>query len=207
MATVEAEAESEAGAEIGFRPIRITVDRFERMVAAGIFGEDEPVFLWEGSVVERMPKGRPHSRVVWKLQKALDLLMPDGYHVEPEQPMALGEASLPEPDLMAVRGSVDDYPDRAPRADAVALIVEVADSSVANDTRIKMAGYAAAGVPVYWVVDIPARRFVVFADPTGPAEVPTYRSRTEFGPDESVPVVLDGREVGRVVVRDFLPGA
>ena len=44
----------------------------------------------------------------------------------------------------------------------------------------------------------------VYTDPTGPAEEPAYGHRQDFGPADEVPVVVDGREVGKVAVRDLL---
>ena len=39
----------------------------------------------------------------------------------------------------------------------------------------------------------------------GPADVPTYREERIYGPDQQIPVVIEGREVGGVAVRDLLP--
>ena len=63
---------------------------------------------------------------------------------------------------------------------------------------------AAATIPVYWIVNIPRRRIEVYGHPSGPSETPCYHDRREYGPDDEVPVVLDGREVGRVSARDIL---
>jgi hypothetical protein len=50
-----------------------------------------------------------------------------------------------------------------------------------------------------------SRRIEVYTDPTGAADVPTDRTRRDFGPGEQIPVVRDGREVGDVAVSDVLP--
>ncbi len=57
----------------------------------------------------------------------------------------------------------------------------------------------------YWLVNIPARVVEVYGDPAGGGASAAYRIAKTFGPDGEVPVVLDGREVGRVDVRSFLP--
>jgi hypothetical protein len=57
---------------------------------------------------------------------------------------------------------------------------------------------------VYWIVNVVDGRLEVYDDPTGPDSNPDYRRRTEFGPDSEVPLVLDGREVARIAVRDLL---
>ena len=55
----------------------------------------------------------------------------DEMHILTQGPIALGTKDEPEPDVPVVRGSPDEDPDERPRLDAVALIVEVADSSFA----------------------------------------------------------------------------
>ena len=83
---------------------RLTVDRYERMAAAGIFGEKEPVFLWHGRLVEKMTIGPDHCNAAADLIASLIRLVPDGWHVRVEQPMRIADDSMPEPDVMVVRG-------------------------------------------------------------------------------------------------------
>ena len=54
-------------------------------------------------------------------------------------------------------------------------------------------------------MNIPNNRIDVYTGPTDPTETPTYTERRSYGPGEMVPVVLDGREVGRIAVGDVLP--
>jgi Uma2 family endonuclease len=60
---------------------------------------------------------------------------------------------VPEPDVAIVTGRVADY-DRAHPTTAL-LVVEVADSSLKQDRLTKRAIYAAAGIPEYWIVNLP----------------------------------------------------
>jgi Uma2 family endonuclease len=193
----------------GLRPYRITVDVYERIAASGAFGDKSGVFLWKGQLVEKvsdMTKGRPHVLAVNELDRLLgDLVRGAGYFVEQDQPIALGNDSEPEPDLKCVRGTTRDYTERTPTAHDCPLLVEVADSSLDDDTGEVLRAYASAVVPVYWVVNIPERRIDVYSRPSGPAASPTYEEQRSYGPDDEVPVILDGREVGRIPVREVLP--
>jgi hypothetical protein len=87
----------------------------------------------------------------------------------------------------------------------VTLIVEVADSSLPMDAGEVLETYAANAIPIYWIVNIPRRRIEVYSEPSGPAESPTYRASRLYLLGEEVPVVLDGREGGRVAVDAILP--
>ncbi len=197
--------EGRTDSPIEYPPHRLTVKRYERMVGAGIFGDKSPIFLWHGRLVEKMTKGDPHIFAVLALSKILDRLLPEGWHARPEAPVRVGDDSMPEPDLSVVRGGLRDYLGRKPSVRDTALVIEVADSSLAIDSGDVLRTYAVEGFPVYWIVNIPNRRVEVYGGPSGPSDRPGYRTCRHFGPGERVPVVLDGREVGTVAVDDFLP--
>jgi Uma2 family endonuclease len=61
--------------------------------------------------------------------------------------------------------------------------------------------YAAGGIPTYWIVNLVAGRLLVYTNP-GPDG---YRTSQIFTAEEEVPVVLEGREVGRIAVGEILP--
>jgi Uma2 family endonuclease len=185
---------------VTFRPHRLSVGRYEQMVAKGIFGEKEPIFLWHGGLVEKMTKGPSHTYSVNRLYKRLDRLVPAGCFVEQDGPMVLGDDSMPEPDLKVVRGFEEDYKGRAPSAGEVALVIEVADSSLAVDSGEVQETYARKAIPVYWVANIPQRRIEVYTEPQGTK----YAQEHFYESGELVPVVLDGLEIGRIAVDEVL---
>ena len=192
----------------GFRPYRINTKVYQRIVASGAFGDKSRVFLWKGLLVEKvsdMTKGRPHVFAHTKLSRILSGLVPVDYFVEQDQPLDLGIDSVPEPDLKVVRGREEDYRDHDPSAREVPLVVEVADSSLSDDTGEMLREYARGGIAIYWVVNIPNQRIDVYSRPAGPAERPRFESCQSFGPEDEVPVILDGREVGKIAVKDVLP--
>ena len=96
-------------------------------------------------------------------------------------------------------------PSRDATAADCCLVVEVADRSLAGDRGKKLAGYARAGIPVYWLVNLPEARLEVYTSPGGPPEKPDYDKRCDHVASEEVPLVIEGREVARLSVRDLLP--
>jgi Uma2 family endonuclease len=115
------------------------------------------------------------------------------------------DTSEPEPDVALVRGGARDYLAAHPGPHDVGLVVEVADASVKAHRDLKERVYARAGIPVYWLINLSGGRLAWCSDPTGPDPNPAYRQRQNLGPADSVPLVLDGREVFRIPVRDLLP--
>ncbi len=62
-----------------------------------------------------------------------------------------------------------------------------------------------ASIPIYWIVNLMDRCVEIYTDPTGPGEFPDYLTRQVFNEDDQIPTILDGKELGRVAVRDLLP--
>ncbi len=183
----------------------ISVAMFDKMIAAGVFPPKNRIFLWNGRLVEKMTKNPPHVFAQNRLVKFFQSFALQGWFVEQDQPVTLGEKSVPEPDLKVVRGSDEDFRKKRPEASDISLAVEVSDSSLPLDTRSVLRKYARAGIPVYWVVNIPDARIEVYSDPTGPDRRPAYRSRRDYGLEEEAPVILDGREVGKIAVKNVMP--
>lgn len=181
----------------------ITVAMFRAMVRSGIVGEKEPIYLYKGRLARRMAPHRPHSIAVDRARRALDALVPPGCHVQQEQPVAMRtEHSTPEPDLAAFRGRPGDYPVDFPTTADLAMVVEVADPSLAID-RDQAGDLAREDVPAHRIVDLKGRRVEALDAPSDGS----YRCITLYGEADDVPLVIDGREVGRIRVGDLLPSA
>ena len=68
---------------------------------------------------------------------ALERLLPEGWHIRNDRPLRIPkQASVPEPDLVITRGSIRDYLEHHPEPADVALVVEVSDSSLAEDRKL-----------------------------------------------------------------------
>lgn len=194
-----------AAATIPTEPIwRLPVAKYHEMIAAGILTDDDPVELLEGWLVTKMGKNPPHVLAADLLADKLNEMRPPGWHVKRQDPITTAD-SEPEPDVAVVRGSRRDYRDRHPGPGDLALVVEVADSTLVRDRTTKKRAYARAGIPVYWIVNLIDRMVEVYTDPTGPAGQPDYRRRTEYREADSIPLTLDGREVAVIAVRDLMP--
>ncbi len=88
--------------------------------------------------------------------------------------------SEPEPDVSVIRGLREGYIERHAGPDAIGLLVEVADTSVERDRNWKKRMYAAAGIPVYWIVDLVDSRVDVFTGPSGETENADFATHQVF---------------------------
>jgi Uma2 family endonuclease len=183
---------------------RLTVAQYHAMARVGILDEDAPVELLEGWLVPKMTKHRPHTLATLLLRRCLERLLPDGWYADSQEPITAPD-SEPEPDLFVVRGDPRDYPDRQPGPPDVTLVIEIAERSLRTDRGPKKRTYARAGIPVYWIVNLKARRIEVYTEPERAGKRPDYRSKHEYGHEDELPVVLDGNEIGRLPIRELLP--
>lgn len=186
------------------RPIRpFTVDEYHRMIATGIFDTGPRCELIHGIVLEKRMPNPPHATVVSKLMRRFLGIVGDRCAVRVQQPITLPE-NEPEPDLAVANGSDDDYATAHPGPKDLILVVEVSDSSLAFDRGTKLAMYASEKVAQYWIVNVEERRVEVYTQPRG-GKNPGYKQHTNYGPDDAVPVVVRGQELGRIPVNELLP--
>ncbi|HVK18533.1 MAG TPA: Uma2 family endonuclease [Fimbriiglobus sp.] len=185
------------------RLARFTVDEYERMIDLGILGDGERLELFEGWIVEQMPHNAPHDSAVSRLQRRLGRVMGDGWLIRVQSAIKL-KASVPEPDIVVVPEPEEQYDEKRPIPRQIAILAEVADSSLKFDQQDKLRVYATSGVVVYWIVNLIDRRVEVYSQPRG-GKNPTYRAHLDYGPGDAVPVVLAGKQVGLIPVREILP--
>ena len=182
---------------------RFSVAQYHQMIRLGILTNDDPVELLEGWIIHKMPKNPPHRAATKLTRSALEEIVPQGWYVDAQEPITLDD-SEPEPDVVVVRGNTRDYLDRHLGSQDLALIVEIADSTLERDRTSKKRLYARAGIPVYWIVNLPEKKLEVYIEPINLA-VPTYQQRQDYNLSDEVAVVIEGQEVGRLTVRDLLP--
>ena len=190
----------------GISTYRFTVEQYHQMAAAGILEEDERVQLLEGEIVRTTPIGPLHRYAVVAAGEALRKLLPPAWEMMIQQPITLAH-SEPEPDLCIVRSESARYLDRHPGAADVALVIEVADSSLPLDRNRKQTIYAAAGIPEYWIVNLDQRCVEVFSrpQPATAQQSASYQTHQVFDDQAAVEIELAGRRLGEIRIEDLMP--
>lgn len=166
-------AVAEGSARPGVRErLRWTVERFEAADEAGLFGYDARVELLDGEVYELVTMNPPHADV----QRAVEDLLrastdPAAFTVGSQSPVILGDRDEPQPDGWVARGPRrPTYSARHPLPPDLLLVVEVSDSTLEDDRRLKVPRYAVAGLPLVWLVDVRGRRVEVLTTPLSQAK-------------------------------------
>jgi Uma2 family endonuclease len=182
---------------------RFSSAEYHRMLELGIIDWDEKLELLDGYVVLKMSQSIAHRASVVRLTTRLPTHLPAGWVVMPQVPISVGIME-PQPDGSIVRGIDSDYDSREVLEADLGIVIEVSDSSLEMDRAAKGRLYARAGIPVYWIINVVDRQIEVYTNPDPAANPPEYRSRTDYHPGDTVPVVLDGRQAAAVPVAELI---
>ena len=183
---------------------RFSLAQYDRMVESGILTPEDRVELLEGYLVTKMGATEPHDVALNLVSNTLLRLMPAGWTWRAQQAIALAN-SKPEPDFALVRGGIRDYRHRKPGPADFGILVEISDSSLARDRDDKLPLYAEAGIPIYWIVNIPDSCVEIHEQPTGSNPNPGYAVNNVYRTGDMVPIVLDGVTLGTVPAADLIP--
>ncbi len=182
----------------------ISVEKYHAMIEAGILTENDRCELIEGLLVEKMSKNRLHSYVTGWITQWFHARATSDWFADSQEPFTTLE-SEPEPDVTVIRGRRADYPENHPLPHNVLLLVEVAESTLTYDRTVKKRLYARAGIPIYWIVNLIDKQVEIFTQPSGPAEKPDFAGQRVVSASEDVEVVIDGKSVGRIEVKELFP--
>jgi Uma2 family endonuclease len=145
---------------------RFTVEEYHRMGEAGILGCDERLELISGQILVREPIGARHAATVDRLNRLWTSRLGDRVIVRVQNPVQFPEAdSELQPDILLLQPRDDFYAGGHPRVADVQLLIEVADTSLRLDRRVKIPLYAGVGVVETWLCDLVADRLEVYRQP------------------------------------------
>ena len=146
---------------------RLSVDDYYRMAEVGLLAPDARVELIEGEIIDMAPMGTRHHSTILRLSRLLQSAIGDAALVSTQLPVRLNQRNEPEPDIALLKPSPDFYATALPTGHDCLLVIEVSDTTLPYDVRIKTPLYARHGVPEVWVFDLPGgllRRYAAAQD-------------------------------------------
>ena len=179
--------------------MRYSLNEYHALIESGRLDQTPRIELLGGWLV-RQPSSSPAHRLATNLVRhVLETADIADTFDNLREPITL-KTSEPEPDLSLIRGTPRDYASRHPYPADVALIVEVANTSLKRDSTWKKRVYASAGIEQYWILNLEMRRLEVYTAP----QLEAYTEQRVYGELETAEVWLEGR-VLTVAIRDLLP--
>lgn len=154
-----------------------TVDEYHRLAEFGILKEEDRVELLLGEIIKMTPIKSPHADCVDKLTEWFILHFHGKAVTRTQNPITISDHSEPEPDLLLARRKEGGYSKAHPKPEDTLMIIEVADSSMEKDRKVKLPLYASTGIPECWLVDLQSNTIEVHTlpGPEGYAQIHIYR--------------------------------
>ncbi len=151
-----------------------SVNDYHRLIASGILNERQ-VELLAGEIVEMSPEGPLHTVYGEGLANYLRRQLTEKAWIREARPITLSD-SEPEPDIAIVKLPWFQYSEHHPYPNDIFWLIEISDSTLEKDLKEKQKIYGEAGILEYWVLDVKARKIIIFRQPN-----PTgYTIRQEF---------------------------
>jgi Uma2 family endonuclease len=157
-----------------------TVDELHQMDKAGLFRNQHVELI--GGEIFLMANGNRHQARVDRVTDLFGHFFRGRANLRGQGPLLVDQYNLPEPDVMLIKRRSDFYESAHPGPADVFLLLEISDSSITHDRDVKLALYAIAGIPEYWIEDIREDVVLVFRDPIGD----TYSTQLTFRRGESI---------------------
>jgi len=185
------------------RTLRWNVDDYHKLAEQGWF-EGKRVELIAGEIIAMSPIGSRHWTAVNKISSLFHHLLGHQFIVSTQNSLRLSQYSEPEPDIALIEGKFDDYRDALPRT--AVLIIEVSDTTLADDRREKASLYAYAAIADYWLLNLNDNQLEVHRQPVAMADQPFgygYQEVTIYKREEAVTALA--APAVPIAVADLLP--
>jgi Uma2 family endonuclease len=145
---------------------RFTEADFDRMAEVGILYEGRGLELIDGDILEMSPENDRHAEVLDRLAALLYRALAGRAELQVRIMHPLVQMAphwQPQPDFVIQRGSLR----HRPTSQEAVLVIEVADTTVRFDGRVKLPAYARAGIPEVWLIDLTRDELVMYRNPEG----------------------------------------
>ena len=133
---------------------RLTVEEYFRMAEVGLLTPEARVELIEGEIFDMAPIGHQHGGFTAWLHRRLLRDLGEKISIWDQVTLPLGRFSAPQPDLVVLKYRKDEYKHKSPSPEDVLLTVEVSQSSLRHDLKVKVPLYARHRLPEAWILDV-----------------------------------------------------
>lgn len=144
-----------------------TRKEYHAMAEAGIFAPEERLELLGGEIIVMSPMGDRHSSCITRVNRVFaGLNIANQAIVSVQSPVVASPTSEPEPDVALLAFRDDLYDFGKPRPQDVLLLIEVSDSSLEYDRKVKLPYYASLGIPETWIANLKDDRIESCTEPS-----------------------------------------
>jgi len=149
-----------------------TLEEYHQLTEIGFFKENDScarrrhhIQLINGELIEMVSKGRAHETCLRNLLRELPKMIGDRGTLQSQAPITIPPKSEPEPDFAIIKNRDDNYLSSHPEGTDILLVIEVADSSIDYDQKVKIPLYAKAGIVDYWIFNLLDNYLECYSEP------------------------------------------
>jgi Putative restriction endonuclease len=175
----------------------------EQLKSAAETRAGSDVELIEGTTVKKLTRSLWHDAAHERAAEIIGQLVPLHWQMLTAHQLVAAD-SRTEPDLLIIRGRLNETSNEPASPEDVPWVMEIADASLVFDRRTKRRIYARAAIPIYWLLNLPDRQLEVHSNPSGPVPMPDYQEQRVYRLGENVAFVLE-EDLGLVRVGDLIP--
>ncbi|NJL02744.1 MAG: Uma2 family endonuclease [Spirulinaceae cyanobacterium RM2_2_10] len=161
---------------------KFTADQYQKMGEAGIFHPEARLELIQGDILVMSPIGLKHAATVNRLANLLPRLVGDRTIVSIQNSIRLNDYSEPQPDVVLLQPRADFYESQIPQPDNVLLLIEIADSSLRYDRRVKAPLYAENNIQEFWLINLLDQTLECYRQPQAEA----YTDQQTLNRDQAI---------------------
>ena len=183
-------------------PHRFSKAEYHQMHDLGFF-TDQYVELIDGEIVDMPVPGNRHCISTDVVAEQLRKVFGPNHWVRMQMPLNLSAKSEPMPDVAAVVGAARTHTETPT---AALLVVEVSETTLADDRGRKASLYPSAGIVDYWIVNLVDTQLEVHSNPVADASAPFGFRYAEVkvlrSSDHASPLA---RPAAQILVSELLP--
>jgi len=146
---------------------KFTVDEYYRMAEVGIIGPEDRVELIDGQIIQMSPPGIRHVAASHRATTLFTEALGRRVIVSVQNPLRLDRFNEPQPDIIILKPQPDFYASRNSGPEDASLVIEISDTSLSYDRKVKIPHYAAKSIPEVWIEDLKHDVLLVYRDPAG----------------------------------------
>ena len=143
---------------------RFTVDEYHRMCDVGIIGFEERTELIDGEIIKMTSPSTRHVACANRANSFFTEAFGRRAIVSVQNPLLLNLYNEPQPDVVVLKPRPDFYISTRFTPEHAFYVVEISESSLAFDRKIKLPRYAECGTPEVWIEDLKHDVLLVFRD-------------------------------------------
>lgn len=171
---------------------RLTADEYIAAAEAGAFQDGRRVELIEGLIIDMSPAGSKHNHYLMNLTELFAPLLKQ-FRIAVQATLRINSSQVFDPDFMLLRRREEGYIETLPQPRDVQLLIEVSESSLPRDSKVKLPIYASAGIKDYWIMDVDSEALLVHRSPVENRydDIREYRSDERIAPLADPDFTLD----------------